>query len=148
MLFRKPARPVDRVFIHCSASDAPELAGERLVVEIAKWHRARGFQEIGYHFLIDKEGSLFAGRSLEKIPAAQQGHNTRTIAICVHGLESFTPISLASLKSLARAIDAAYGGAVTFHGHREVNRHKTCPVFDYRSLLGLDDQGRMNQGKG
>lgn len=148
--FKRPARPVDRVFIHCSASDAPELVGEMLVAEIARWHRDRGFQAIGYHFLIDKAGRLLEGRSLERSPAAQRGHNARTIAICVHGLEieNFPPISLATLLELARAIDAAYGGAVTFHGHREVNRHKTCPVFDYRALLGLDAEGHMNQGKG
>jgi hypothetical protein len=146
--FKKPARPVDRVFIHCSASDDPRLAGEQLVAEIRAWHLARNFADIGYHFVIDKAGRIMAGRSLEKTPAAQEGHNAGSIAICVHGLavEKFTPEALDSLAFLCRRIDAAYGGAVTFHGHREVNPHKSCPVLDYRRVLGLDERGRMSAG--
>lgn len=141
--FAPPKRQISRIFIHCSASDDPKLSGSELVAEIDRWHRARGFAGVGYHFLIDKAGVLFDGRGLERVPAAQAGHNKGTIAICVHGLEDFTPASLATLRSLCWAINAAYGGTVTFHGHREVNPHKTCPVFDYRALLGLDQAGHM-----
>jgi N-acetylmuramoyl-L-alanine amidase len=143
--FKKPARPVDKVFIHCSASDAVNLAGEELVAEIRRWHLARGFADVGYHFLIDKAGRIMAGRSLEQIPAAQEGHNAGSIAICLHGLaiEKFTAEALDSLAFFCRQIDAAYGGAVTFHGHCEVNPRKSCPVFDYKTVLGLDDAGRM-----
>jgi len=143
--FKKPSRPVDRVFIHCSASDAVYLAGEELVAEIRRWHLARGFREIGYHFVIDKAGRVMAGRSLEKTPAAQEGHNAGTIAICVHGLlrDRFTAEALDTLAFLCRQINAAYGGAVTFHGHCEVNREKTCPVFDYKAVLELDAEGRL-----
>lgn len=145
--FRKPARAVHAVFIHCSASDDPRLAGAELVAEIRRWHLARKFADVGYHFLIDKAGRILEGRGLEKIPAAQKGHNAGSIAICVHGLaiEKFTPEALDSLGFLARAIDAAYGGRITFHGHREVNRAKTCPVLDYKTLLGLDEKGRMTR---
>lgn len=83
-IFKKPARPVSRVFVHCSASDNP--AHDSAAV-IDAWHKKRGWSGISYHFFIRKDGALEMGRSVEKTPAAQGGHNTATIAICLHGLE-------------------------------------------------------------
>lgn len=139
---RKPERKVYRVFLHCSASDDP---AHDYPLVIDRWHRERGFDEIGYHFFIQKDGTICEGRSLEKDPAAQAGHNKGTIAICCHGLEkgNFTKHQMASLKALCWTINKLYKGGVTFHGHREVNAGKTCPVFSYKELLNLNDYGLM-----
>jgi hypothetical protein len=82
------------------------------------------------------------GRHLEKTPAAQKGHNAGTIAIMVHGLETFTELSLDACRDLCAEINEACEGRITFHGHCEVSA-KTCPVFDYKGLLKLDRLGRM-----
>lgn len=142
--FKKPARPVSRVFIHCSASDNPAHDN---VATMDAWHKARGWSGVGYHFFIRKDGTLEIGRDLEKVPAAQEGNNTGTIAICLHGLlvEKFTDAQFNTLRSLCRQINAAYGNALTFHGHCEV-ANKTCPVFDYRKVLLLDAKGKMGDG--
>lgn len=140
-IFKKPARPVRRVFIHCSASDNPDHDSAAVM---DAWHKQNGWAGIGYHFFIRKNGMLEQGRLLEKTPAAQGGNNTATIAICLHGLAvgEFTEVQFETLRNLCGQINQAYGGAITFHGHCEVS-HKTCPVFDYRAVLGLDAQGRM-----
>lgn len=137
--FTKPKRSVSRVFVHCSASDIPDHDN---IETIREWHLNRGFNDVGYHYFITKSGELQIGRSLEFAPAAQKSHNRGTIAICVSGLEYFTPVSLDKLQQLCVAINKAYKGNVTFHGHREVS-NKTCPVFDYKSLLQLDDRGKL-----
>lgn len=139
--FVKPKRSVDKVFIHCSASDNPKHDN---VATIRKWHKERGFSDIGYHFYIDKLGQRFEGRSLEIIPAAQKGHNTGSIAICLGGLEQFSELQFGSLKALCKQIKAALP-KVTFHGHCEVEKNKTCPVFDYRKILGLDSSGNIKE---
>lgn len=138
---KKPKRPVFRVFIHCSASDKRE-DDNALVID--QWHRARGFNGIGYHFFIRKDGTIQEGRDLEKVPAAQEGHNRDTIAICCHGLkkENFTEEQKASLLALCVTINRLYAGGLTFHGHCEVSA-KTCPVYPYQDWLGLDHSGRM-----
>jgi hypothetical protein len=142
-MFTKPKRSVDRVFIHCSASDAYRLEGDILVNEVRRWHvDQNGWADIGYHFLIDKKGKIMAGRPLEKTPSAQFKHNTGTIAIMVHGLKDFSEESLAALKSLCIEINSIYSGEITFHGHCEVS-YKACPVFDYKSLLNLDSLGKL-----
>jgi len=141
-MFEAPSRRVDRIFLHCSASDDPALAGDMLVPAIRDWHIKRGFSDVGYHFLIDKRGRVMDGRPLSKIPAAQKGHNTGTIAIMVHGLEDFPEPMLAACARLCGQINAAYSGRISFHGHCEVSS-KSCPVFDYRDLLKLDRWQRM-----
>jgi len=137
--FIKPKRGVKRVFLHCSASDNPKHDNIKTIKE---WHLARGFSDIGYHFYIDMVGQRFVGRSAEIIPAAQEGNNLGTIAICCGGLTKFGPLQMASLKQLCKQINEAYRGEVTFHGHCEVSA-KTCPVYDYKSVLGLDKDGKM-----
>jgi len=141
-MIKTPRRCVNRVFLHCSASDDESLSRNRLVEDVRAWHRARGFSNVGYHFLIDKQGKVSPGRDMEKMPAAQKGHNTGTIAIMVHGLELFPQPMLNACRDLCSAINETYEGRITFHGHCEVSA-KTCPVFDYSALLGLDRYGRM-----
>ncbi|MGH2343470.1 peptidoglycan recognition protein family protein [Segnochrobactraceae bacterium EtOH-i3] len=144
MTFTRPARTVSRVFLHCSASDRPEHDD---VAVMRQWHRANGWADVGYHFFIRKDGTIQPGRSLELVPAAQAGHNTGTIAICLHGLDRdrFTTAQFASLRALAGEIGTAYAGRLTVHGHCEVSA-KACPVFDYRAVLNLDATGRLGRG--
>lgn len=140
-MFTKPDRQVDRVFLHCSASDRPEHDN---VETMRKWHLARGWNDVGYHFFIRKDGTVEEGRSAELTPAAQAGNNTGTIAICLHGLaeENFTSDQFRSLIDLCRAISSAYNNMIKFHGHCEVSA-KACPVFPYKAVLGLDAYGEM-----
>jgi len=144
-MFEKPERHVDRVFLHCSASDHPEHDN---VETMRKWHLDRGWSDVGYHFFIRKDGTVENGRDLEWIPAAQAGHNTGTIAICLHGLaeENFTAEQFRSVIALCTEIAETYHGMVTFHGHCEVSA-KACPVFPYRTVLGLDEHGVMTYAK-
>lgn len=139
-MFVKPDRPVSKIYLHCSASD--NIRHNNISV-IRQWHLDRGWSDVGYHFFITRNGKIQDGRPLDKIPAAQKGHNTGSIAICVHGLKRFTKSQLDSVVSLCTEINDAYSGDVTFHGHCEVSE-KTCPVFDYKHVLGLDAMGVMN----
>ena len=150
MPFQPPARRVERIFLHCSASDS--VAADDIEV-IRGWHKdpppaGRGWSDIGYHFFIKKDGQIQEGRPLERMPAAQAGHNRDTIAICVHGLaiEKFTQAQYQSVIRLCSEIDEAYRDMVTFHGHCEVSS-KSCPVFPYKEVLGLDAHGSMTQPK-
>jgi N-acetylmuramoyl-L-alanine amidase len=140
-MFTKPKRKIDRVFLHCSASSKPEHGD---VDVIREWHHQRGWADIGYHYFIPFNGKLQVGRDIESIPAAQKGHNTGTIAICLHGLymHNFTLNQYETLQILCKQINIAYEDKVTFHGHSEVS-NKACPVFDYKSVLELNDSGRI-----
>lgn len=140
-IFSKPDRDIDRVFIHCSASS---LKAHDSVQVVGSWHIKNGWSDIGYNYYITFDGDVHCGRDVEIIPAAQRGHNTGTIAICLSGLreDDFTKEQFESLRNLCEQIDDRIPD-VTFHGHCEVS-DKECPVFDYRSVLGLDHLGAMS----
>lgn len=140
--FTKPRRGVTRIFVHCSASDVP--AHDNVSV-MRQWHvEERGWSDVGYHFFIQKNGNLQIGRDIEITPAAQRGNNTGTIAICLHGrLKSkFTQAQYTTLKALCLEINKSYFERVSFHGHNEV-ANKSCPIFDYKEVLKLDQFGSL-----
>ena len=133
-------RHIDTVFIHCSASDNPEYDN---VAVIRRWHLARGWSDCGYHYYIQKPGILQIGRSVDRIPAAQYRHNVGSVAICVGGLEKFTLAQGDRLIKLCQFLQKLHGREhLRFRGHNEVSR-KSCPVFDYKTLLQLDSNGHM-----
>lgn len=142
--FVKPIRAVDRVFCHCSDSDYPQHDN---VETIRSWHvDGNGWQDIGYHFVITSDGTIHAGRDIELIPAAQYGHNTGTIAICLTGKTKFTKKQKKALQQLCKQINEAYSGEISFHGHKEVDPGRLCPVYDYKAWLVLNEDGSMQRG--
>jgi len=141
--FQPPGRNVHTVFVHCSASDRTR---DDDVSVMRRWHvNGNGWNDVGYHYFITKQGHIQAGRPVGKIPAAQYQHNSGTIAICLHGLKEslFTSQQFQSLIALCQSIAAAYPNKqLRFRGHREV-ANKACPVFNYKLVLGLDSSGYM-----
>jgi len=139
--FIKPARRVTFTVIHCSAASRESVD----VIEVDKWHKQRGWAGCGYHYFIKSDGTVQQGRDIEKTPAAQSGHNSGSIAICLNGLleTDFTDAQFDSLRWLCSQINTAYNGDMKFYGHRDFTNAKTCPVFDYRGVLHLSSTGVM-----
>lgn len=79
-------RKINKLIIHCSATKE----GDDVSVDtIRKWHKKRGFRDIGYHYVIGIDGVLFNGRPIEQMGAHCTGHNKDSIGICyVGGLNS------------------------------------------------------------
>lgn len=138
--------PVTTVFVHCSATRPEWLAGSPLsekIKELTRWHRARGFGTIGYHHVIDRDGTVGKGRD-EAMPGAHvAGHNTGSIGICLvggHGssendefLDHYTPEQEAALRALIEDIKTR--AAITkVRGHNEVAA-KACPGFNVKRWL-------------
>lgn len=149
--FFPPTRKIERIFIHCSASDS-SLHDDISVIR--KWHTtsdpndpSKPWRDVGYHYFIKFDGTIQAGRPLEVAPAAQGArHNARTIAICLAGgqhgsIKAFTEAQFAAVRELCQAIALALP-SVTFHGHCEVSP-KLCPVFNYHKILGLGVRGEI-----
>lgn len=127
-------REIKEIIIHCAAT--PE--GKNFTVEdINRWHKERGFDEIGYHYVIYLDGSIHTGRALDKIGAHCTGHNSKSIGICyIGGLakdgktakDTRTKEQKNSLISLVKALKDTYPNA-TIHGHNEFAK-KDCPSFN------------------
>ncbi len=96
------AKPVDTskaVIHHTAGSKASDR--DLTVVEIDAMHKARGWDGIGYHFLIRKDGSIHKGRPLSKSGAHAKGRN-HYVGIALTGFDDFTEAQKDSLTWLLR----------------------------------------------
>ncbi len=149
-------RGIDSIIVHCSDSDF----GDRDVID--KWHRERGWDEIGYHFVITNgvlrfgmqytlahDGDIQAGRSVGKIGAHCKGHNANSIGICLIGKHHFTAKQLYSaLPTLLGFLMKKYGvSPEAVFCHCEFNPNKTCPNIDPALLRKLAEAAISNSLK-
>lgn len=91
----------------------------------------KGWDDIGYHFVIAKTGVIERGRSIDKIGAHAAPRNFDSIGICLTGNLTFDPIQFDSLDTLLLLLknDSNIRGAQIVP-HSIINRDKTCPNFD------------------
>lgn len=119
-------RNITEIIIHCA--DTPN-GKEFHNTDIDRWHKERGWQMIGYHWVIAIDGTVEAGRIPEMIGSHAEGHNARSLGICLIGKDKFTPAQWNSLKALVGGLVKEFNCPVI--GHYEVAKNgKTCPNFD------------------
>lgn len=123
---RQMARDINEIIIHCSDSD---VKAHDNVKTIRKWHKARGFSDIGYHFVVTKEG-IKAGRPVAIQGAHCKGHNNNTIGICVTGRDWFTIKQMNNLTQLVDLLKMIYP-IEKVSPHYKYNTEKSCPNFQH-----------------
>ncbi len=122
-------RRIDVHIIHCSDSAHGDVS------EIRAWHKARGWRDVGYHFVIRRDGEIELGRQLQEVGTHCRGHNTHSIGTCLVGKESFTPAQFAALKRLHGSLQAQFP-QLRVVPHNAFSAQKTCPNFDIETVLG------------
>lgn len=124
-------RHVDKLIVHCSDSD--HLSHDNYET-IKKWHvDERGFNDVGYHFMIFKNGAIKKCRPLYKPGAHCKGQNKNSIGVCVTGKNEFSKDQFISLKLLYDNLKW-YFGDIKAYGHRDFS-DKTCPNFEVSNVL-------------
>ena len=124
-------RIIRDIIVHCSATEAGKNFRAR---DIESWHRARGFKRIGYHYIIDLDGTIERGRPISLAGAHCKGHNAHSIGVCyIGGLKKGIPADTrtweqkAALNKLIYNLIEMYH--VRAHGHCDYAK-KECPCFD------------------
>lgn len=142
-----------KIIIHCSDSTWGNAD------EIDKWHKERGWDGIGYHFVIlngspdgrridtSLNGYIENGRPLTKQGAHCKGHNSDSIGICLIGVYDFTTAQYSSLKELCENLMGEYNiSSDDIMGHYEYST-KTCPNFNVddfvRNLIVADSPSEL-----
>lgn len=123
------------IVVHCSATKPSMNIGAR---EIRQWHLQRGFADIGYHFVIRRDGTIEAGRDEDQVGAHVAKYNSQSVGIClvggvpennVNGYEAnFTEVQMERLKSIIMTLSAKYPEAKLV-GHHHLDSGKACPSF-------------------
>jgi N-acetylmuramoyl-L-alanine amidase len=131
-------RTIKELVVHCSATPAGKAFH---VADIDRWHREKGWDSCGYHFVICLDGSIEPGRPIEEAGAHVQGHNANTIGICLIGgvgpggkaANTFNDRQFDALELVLHGLRAKFKTAEIL-GHRDFpDVHKDCPSFDVRA---------------
>lgn len=134
-------RDIKKIIIHCSATKPSMDIG---VDTIRDWHvNGNGWDDIGYHYVIRRDGTVETGRDLSVSGAHAAGYNLDSVGICVAGginqsgksEFNFTGTQMAQLEHVVNMLCNTYNlpeSAVM--GHNEVSK-KDCPCFDVREWV-------------
>lgn len=147
-----PRKTTELLVVHCSATRPTQDVGVR---EITQWHRQRGFDTVGYHYVIRRNGEVESGRPEHAIGAHVKGHNAKSIGVCLIGgidaagkpANNFTSAQFDSLRELLQQLRQRYPEARIL-GHRDLSPDrngdgiiqptefiKACPSFDVATWL-------------
>ena len=127
-------RNIKEIIVHCSAT--PE-GKDFTVADIKRWHLARGFSDIGYHYVIYRDGSIHTGRDESIIGAHCTGHNTNSIGVCYIGgcvsngktpKDTRTEAQKVSLLKLLSELKKKYPEAKVYPHYKFAA--KACPSFN------------------
>lgn len=139
-------RPVDEIIVHCTAT-RPEwnrhLSTAEKVAHVHDWHvKDRGWSDIGYHYLIDRDGTTLPGRPVERVGAHVAGHNTGSIGVALFGghgssetdkfSDHFTPQQENALRELLDELKVRFPAIKKISGHNEYAA-KACPGFNVQA---------------
>ena len=148
----KNRKETSLIVVHCAATRPSMDVGVR---EIRQWHKQRGFFDIGYHFVIRRNGVIEDGRQQDQIGAPVEGHNSVSVGVCLvggvpegnpNGFEAnFTEAQMVSLKALLGKLRKDYPNAAVV-GHHDLNPGKACPSFNvakwiHEGVLVTSDHG-------
>lgn len=135
----KPIKAVEFLVVHCAATKADQDIG---ATDIKKWHLQRGWIDIGYHYVIRRNGAIEKGRPDARPGAHARGYNHLSLGICLVGgvaadgktpENNFTSDQMHALLRLLQDLKSQHPDAEIL-GHRDFpNVRKACPSFDVRS---------------
>ena len=144
-MLKKSRRRINEIIVHCTAT--PD-GRDYTVADIRQMHKAQGWVDIGYHYLIYRDGTIHEGRNVDMVGAHCQGHNAHSIGVCYVGgvardgktpKDTRTPAQKDALVHLLTQLVCLYPDA-RIHGHRDFAA-KACPSFDatkeYQNLKAL-----------
>lgn len=151
-------RTIKHIVVHCSATQEGVFVS---AATIDRWHKARGWKGIGYHYVILLDGSIEVGRPLEQRGAHVKGFNNHSIGICYVGgvdkqlapKDTRTEAQKLALYCLLENLKEQFPSAEIL-GHRDFSKDlngngiiepfefmKVCPSFDakkeYESISGI-----------
>ena len=130
-------RELKEIILHCTATkEGQDYSAE----QVRKWHLDRGFNDIGYHFLIRLDGTVEAGRPLETVGAHCKGHNANSIGIAYVGgvgkngspKDTRTLPQREAMRRLVYDLKQHFEG-IEVHCHNEYST-KSCPCFSVSEL--------------
>lgn len=151
---KRSRRRIDFIAVHCTAT--PEGI-DLTVEEVRRQHKAHGWADVGYHYIIYRDGTVHLGRDVDISGAHVSGYNANSIGVAyVGGLENRPGVAYKNLKAKDTRTDAQKASLLALlmdlrklypkakiQGHRDFSKDlngdgvitpdewvKDCPSFD------------------
>lgn len=86
----------------------------------------QGWSDIGYNFLIDKDGRIYEGRGWLVVGAHAAPRNTQGIGVCYIGSDNMTTAAKRAVVALYDEACRRAGKTLARKGHRDINS-TSCP---------------------
>lgn len=134
--FGTSKKPIRHAILHCAAINDGQfdgMSGEQIKQVIKGWHIERGFNDIGYHYIVLPRGHVTIGRSLTRVGAHTVGLNTSSLGVLLvetrkiikvaqYG-DYFTPLQKQAVTEILR-----HHGITKVTGHND-HAPRLCPGF-------------------
>lgn len=120
-------KDIKLLVVHCSdTNDDQDLTS----IDIHKMHLDFGWDGIGYHKIITKDGSVENGRPEFWVGAHVYGKNNCSLGVCLIGKDQFTDMQFSALESVLKEWKQKYPLAKIIGHCDTIKTNKTCPNFD------------------
>lgn len=136
----RPIGKIRYITVHAAATRPSLDIGAK---EIRQWHLDRGWSDIGYHWVVRRDGSKENGRDPSLQGAHVGGHNAGNLGICMVGgvkesdgktpEDNFTTEQWITLFDMVKVLHRRNPQAIIM-GHNGFPGHEArgCPCFDWR----------------
>jgi len=147
-------RNVKYIFIHCTSGPASQTT--KAIKDY--WRKDLGWKQVGYHFIINADGTVEVLAPIEAITNGVKNYNSVSVHICykggMGGKDTRTPEQKASIeKTIKEVLEELKKtqpiDGIKIRGHRDVSPDKNgngkvdffewikdCPCFDVKSEYG------------
>ncbi len=125
---------IEKIIIHCSAT---REGRDFDASDIDRWHKDRGWREIGYHYVIKLDGTIEKGRDDNQMGSHAKGHNKNSIGICyIGGLSKYGDAKDTRTEEQIEAMSFLVDFLLNNNdaevlGHNEIS-NKSCPCFNVK----------------
>lgn len=111
-----------------------KFRGDVSAETVRSWHMARGWSDIGYHFVVRLDGSIESGRSQELMGAHDLYNNDDSIGILIVGDFEYdvpTAIQLEVASGLFAYLEQVYNKKLKHSYHRDPGEGNPCPGIKF-----------------
>lgn len=119
---------------HTGGSDNNPLAdtSHHTATMVEDWHLKKGWDGIGYHYFIEKNGDVWKGRPEHRNGAHCKAVNTKSIGVCLAGNFDFTKPTKQQEKALTKLL-------IDIKGRHNILINKIVPHrhFDKKTCYGI-----------
>lgn len=140
-------RTISLIIVHCSATKENQNVTAK---DITRWHQERGYYCCGYHYVVERDGTVHNTRPISSTGAHCKGHNKNSIGVCYIGgldkdgiaTDTRTLAQCESMRTLLEELHAKFPHAIIL-GHRDLSPDlngdgrispnefiKQCPCLD------------------